>query len=137
MESSPEQHQPFAHISQQDFVHALQGFTGAILQIPPAHSAIKKDGVRVYELARQGVEVKLEPRPVTIYEIRLLHFSLPNVEIEIRCSTGTYVRSLVHDIGQALGCGAYLSALRRTAIGEFVVANAILPEEVEKDFVKG
>ena len=134
LETSPEQHQPFAHISQQNFADALPAFTGAILQIPPAHSAIKKDGVRVYELARQGVEVVLEPRPVTIYEIKLLRFDLPEIAIEVRCSTGTYIRSLAHDIGQALGCGAYLSALRRTAIGEFLVADAVLPEEVEKDF---
>lgn len=136
LESEPEQQQPFEYIRLEDFESVLPQFTGAILQIPPAHSAIKKDGVRVYELARQGIEVKLEPRPVTIYEIRLLRFELPEVEIEIRCSTGTYIRSLAHDIGQALHCGAYLSALRRTAIGEFTVANALMPEEVENDFIK-
>jgi tRNA pseudouridine55 synthase len=136
LESKPEQHQSFEHITQQDIDNTLQKFTGAIQQIPPAHSAIKKDGVRVYELARQGIEVKLEPRLITIYEIKLLRFELPEVEIEIKCSTGTYVRSLAHDIGQALGCGAYLSSLRRTAIGEFTVSNAILPEIIVQDFIK-
>lgn len=137
LESEPEQQQPFEHITLQDIENVLQQFTGAILQIPPAHSAIKKDGVRVYELARQGIAVKLEPRPVTISEIKIVRFKLPEIEMEVFCSTGTYIRSLAHDVGQALGCGAYLSALRRTAIGEFVVDNAVLPEVVEQEFLNG
>lgn len=135
LESSPEQHQPFEHITEEMLLEVIKQFTGNIMQVPPAHSAIKQDGKRVYELARAGKEVKLEPRPVTIYEIKLLRFALPEVEVEIACSTGTYIRSLAHDVGQALGCGGHLSALRRTAIGDFTVENAELPEAVEKNFI--
>ncbi len=136
LESSPEQHQPFEQVTEKELQKVLQQFTGPIMQVPPAHSAIKQDGKRVYELARAGKEVKLEPRPVTIYEIKLLRFALPEVEIDVACSTGTYIRSLAHDIGQTLGCGAHLSALRRTAIGEFTVEDAKLPEEVEVSFLE-
>lgn len=136
LESAPEQHQPYEHITEEKLQQALEKFTGNIMQVPPAHSAIKQDGKRVYELARAGKEVKLEPRPVTIYEIKVLRFELPFVELDIACSTGTYIRSMAHDIGQALGCGAHLSALRRTAIGEFLVENALLPEAIEAAFIK-
>ena len=134
LESSPEQHKPFEHITEEKLKEIVQQFTGNIMQVPPAHSAIKQDGKRLYELARAGKEVKPEPRPVTIYEVKLLRFTLPEVELEVACSTGTYIRSLAHDIGQALGCGAHLSGLRRTAIGAFNVADAEQPEEVQRRF---
>jgi tRNA pseudouridine55 synthase len=100
-------------------------FTGQIMQVPPIHSAIKVDGKRVYELARKGREVKLEPRPVIIREFAVTDYRLPLVGFRVVCSTGTYIRSLANDLGVALGCGGYLSGLRRTRIGEFRVEEAM------------
>ena len=106
-------------------------FTGAIDQIPPAHSAIKVNGQRVYELARKGKEVKLEPRRVTIQVFEITAFRLPVLEFRVVCSTGTYIRSLANDLGAVLGCGGYLSSLRRTRIGEFTVQTALTMEAAE------
>ncbi|EIM76759.1 tRNA pseudouridine synthase B [Nitritalea halalkaliphila LW7] len=102
----------------------LARFRGAIEQVPPQHSAIKVDGKRVYASARKGEEVELQPRPVQIFELELLAFSLPEIKLRIRCSKGTYIRSLARDIGEALGVGAYMSALVRTAIGAYTLADA-------------
>jgi tRNA pseudouridine55 synthase len=102
------------------------------MQTPPAHSAIKVGGKRVYELARQGKEVKLEPRPVVINEFSITRFELPEVGFRIVCTTGTYIRSVANDLGVALGCGGYLSALRRTCIGEYSVEDAMTMEAAEK-----
>jgi tRNA pseudouridine55 synthase len=107
-------------------------FTGEIMQIPPAHSAIKVGGKRVYELARKGVEVKLEARRVVIKEFAVTRFQLPDVEFRVVCTTGTYIRSLANDLGAALGCGGYLSALRRTRIGEYTVEQAMTMEAAQK-----
>ncbi|HEV2354270.1 MAG TPA: tRNA pseudouridine(55) synthase TruB, partial [Puia sp.] len=104
-------------------------FTGEIMQVPPIHSAIKVNGKRVYELARKGREVNLEPRPVTITEFEITAFRSPDISFRVICSTGTYIRSLANDLGAALGCGGYLSALRRTRIGEFRVENAMTVEQ--------
>lgn len=104
---------------------ALAGFTGDILQIPPMVSAIKKDGVPLYKLARQGKEIEREPRPVVIHALELLRFEPPELDLRIRCGKGTYVRTLAHDLGESLGCGAHLSALRRTGSGQFKVADAV------------
>jgi tRNA pseudouridine55 synthase len=106
-------------------------FTGEIMQIPPAHSAIKVGGRRVYELARKGVEVKLEARRVVIKEFSVTRFQLPEVDFRVVCTTGTYIRSLANDLGAALGCGGYLSALRRTRIGEYTVEQAFTMEAAE------
>lgn len=125
LESEPENCKDWRNITPEALQQATQPFTGTIQQVPPAHSAIKKDGKRVYELARKGVEVQLEPRTVTISEFSITHIELPVVSFKVLCSTGTYIRSLAHDYGQALGCGAYLSSLRRTRIGEFSVEDAI------------
>ena len=108
-----------------------RGFTGDILQVPPAHSAIKVGGKRVYELARKGHEVKLEPRQVVIRAFEVTGFRLPELDFRVVCSTGTYIRSLANDVGSALGCGGYLSALRRTRIGEFGVEQAMTMEAAE------
>lgn len=107
-------------------------FTGAIDQVPPAHSAIKVGGKRVYELARKGAAVKLDPRRVTIQTFEITAFRLPVLEFRVVCSTGTYIRSLANDLGAALGCGGYLSSLRRTRIGEFTVEQALTMETAEK-----
>ncbi len=128
LESEPVDHRPYEHLSADDIKAATARFTGVIQQIPPAHSAIKQNGKRVYELARKGIEVKLEPRTVTIDTFEITAIEGNKVQFRVVCSTGTYIRSLAHDFGQALGCGAYLSALRRTRIGEFSVEDAMTME---------
>ena len=100
-------------------------FLGEIRQVPPIHSAIKINGKRVYELARKGKDVRLEPRRVLIFAFEITEFRLPEVSFRVVCSTGTYIRSLANDLGAALGCGGYLSGLRRTRIGEFRVEQAL------------
>ncbi len=107
---------------------AIKQFTGEIEQVPPAYSAIKVNGQRAYKLAREGKEVKLEPRKVTVYGIRLTVYGYPEVKFTADVSSGTYIRSLVEDIGKALGTGAYMSDLRRTKVGKFSIQNAHLPE---------
>jgi tRNA pseudouridine55 synthase len=97
----------------------LPRFTGEIDQVPPMYSALKHKGQRLYKLAREGVEVEREPRRVTIYGLTLGEVALPEFELEVHCSKGTYVRTLVEDIGEALGCGAHVTALRRTAVGPY------------------
>jgi tRNA pseudouridine55 synthase len=132
LESEPQDFQPYEHITREQLEQAAQSFTGPILQTPPIHSAIKKEGKRVYELARAGKEVKLEPRPVTIYEFEITDVSLPVVHFRVVCSTGTYIRSLANDFGARLGCGGHLSSLCRTRIGEFLLKDAYSIDEVEE-----
>jgi tRNA pseudouridine55 synthase len=102
----------------------LETFKGEIEQIPPMYSALKRDGVPLYKLARRGEEVERKPRRVTIGELQLELFNSPFMEIRVRCSKGTYIRTLAQDIGEALGCGAHLAALRRTASGRFRLEQA-------------
>ncbi|MDI9319377.1 MAG: tRNA pseudouridine(55) synthase TruB [Phycisphaerales bacterium] len=128
LESDPKDFKPFEHLTEAQLTEATQAFIGDILQMPPAHSAIKKDGKRAYELARAGKEVNLSARPITIGEFELTKIALPEVHFRVTCSTGTYIRSLVQDYGQALGCGGYLQELRRTKIGNYKVENAHSPE---------
>jgi tRNA pseudouridine55 synthase len=132
LESEPVNHKPVDHLSEEKIKQAMIPFTGEILQIPPAHSAIKQDGKRVYELARQGKEVKLEPRKVTIKEFEITDIDLPLVHFRVVCSTGTYIRSLANDFGEALGCGGYLSSLSRTRIGSFLLSDAVTPAVFEE-----
>jgi tRNA pseudouridine55 synthase len=109
-----------------ELIHkATTQFTGEILQVPPAHSAIKKGGTPAYVLARKGKEVKMEPRKITISSFDITCTEGNVVHFRVICSTGTYIRSLANDFGAALGCGGYLSSLRRTRIGEFSVDNAL------------
>lgn len=135
LESEPEQQKPFESITQDQVEGAFRLFTGSIMQFPPAHSAIKVDGKRLYQLAREGKEVKLEARPVVIYECELTRFELPEIDFRVVCGTGTYIRSLAMDVGQVLGCGGYLSKLVRTRIGAFLVADALSLTEVEEGYV--
>lgn len=130
LESEPQNFKPVEGISESDLQSVCREFIGDIEQVPPAHSAIKKGGKRVYELARKGVEVKLEPRKIRIREFVLTRIQMPEVEFRVVCSTGTYIRSLAHDFGQVLGCGAYLKTLRRTRIGDFRVEDAMRVEDV-------
>lgn len=127
LESVPENFQPTAQLTAEQIHAATLPFTGPILQVPPAHSAIKMGGKRVYELARAGQEVKMQPRPVTIPVFEITRIALPEVDFRVVCSTGTYIRSLAHDFGAALGTGGYLSALCRTRIGTFTLDHAQEP----------
>ncbi len=104
-------------------------FTGKIKQVPPVYSAIRKDGKRLYEYARSGEYVEIKSREVEIMQFDILSVQMPEVGFRVRCSKGTYIRSLAHDFGQKLGCGAYLSSLRRTRIGDFNVNKALHPKE--------
>lgn len=129
LESVPVPKTDYNQISKEKINSTTQQFTGAILQIPPAHSAIKKSGTPAYVLARKGKEVKMDPRPVTISLFEITAIQMPVVQFKVVCSTGTYIRSLANDFGEALGCGAYLSSLRRTRIGTFNVDDALTIEK--------
>ena len=133
LESEPRDFKSIEHITTGDLQKATISFTGNILQTPPIHSAIKKEGVRVYELARRGEEVKLEPRPVTISEFSMINVQMPVVHFKVVCSTGTYIRSLANDYGAALGVGGYLSSLCRTRIGSFLLEDAMTIEQFEAE----
>jgi len=120
------------HISEDLVRQAMKDeFTGTILQKPPAYSAIRKQGKRLYELARRGEEVNTEARPVEIYDWKIVSYSEPVLEMEIRCGKGTYIRSLAHDLGLALGSRATLSGLRRTKTGPYNVEDAFTPVEFD------
>lgn len=129
LESEPRDFKNADHLTADELIAATRQFTGEIAQVPPAHSAIKKDGQRAYDLARAGKEVQLEARQITISSFELTKIELPEVHFRVTCSTGTYIRSLAHDFGQALGCGAYLQELRRTRIGDYRVEDALQPAE--------
>ncbi|RDH81176.1 MAG: tRNA pseudouridine(55) synthase TruB [endosymbiont of Galathealinum brachiosum] len=110
---------PFEHIQLADIEKYLPELTGDIMQVPPMYSALKIDGQRLYDLARQGIEVERKARPVTIYSLDVISFENGEVELETRCSKGTYVRTLAEDLGEKLGCGAYVTELRRTSVGPY------------------
>lgn len=119
------------NVSDDDVVRVLPHFTGDIQQIPPMHSALKRNGRPLYELARQGIEVERAARAVTIHAIDLLAFSGDCLTLRVACSKGTYIRVLAADIGRALGCGAHLAALRRTVVGDLDLAHAVTLAELE------
>ena len=118
--------------TEDDVRDAVMKFVGEISQIPPMYSAIKKDGKKLYELAREGKEIEREARNITIYSIDILRVDLPVVEILVKCSKGTYIRTLCDDIGKELGCGAVMTGLRRTATAGFTVDNARTIEEIDE-----
>lgn len=118
-------------VSETQLMGVLPRFSGDILQVPPMHSALKRDGRPLYELARQGIEVERDPRPVRIHRIDCLAFVGDTVTLRVACSKGTYIRVLAADIGQALGCGAHLIALRRTAVGNLLLAGAFSLADLE------
>ncbi len=125
LESEPQNFISIENISEQLIIDATKNFVGDILQMPPQHSAIKKDGKRLYESARQGIEVKVEARPITIKEFTITKIELPLVYFRVVCTTGTYIRSLANDFGAVLNVGAHLSSLCRTRIGEFELKDAL------------
>ncbi|MCD6013867.1 MAG: tRNA pseudouridine(55) synthase TruB [Flavipsychrobacter sp.] len=129
LESEPKDEKRYDYVTEAQVHNAVKEFTGNIMQVPPAHSAIKKDGKRSYDLARAGKEVVMDARPVTIGEFEITAIKFPEIHFRVLCSTGTYIRSLAHDFGQVLGCGAYLQELRRTKIGNFDVQDALEPNQ--------
>ncbi len=131
LESEPGNFRDVSSLTPAQLHAATALFTGEIMQVPPAHSAIKKEGKRVYELARKGVAVQLEPRRLYIREFNLTAIEGPVVHFRVVCSTGTYIRSLANDFGAALGVGGYLSSLCRTAIGTFRLEQAMTMDEWE------
>lgn len=132
LESEPENFLPLTGITGEKIKAVSEAFTGEIEQVPPAHSAIKIKGKRVYELARKGEEVRLEPRRILVREFEIVKTDLPLVHFRIVCSTGTYIRSIANDFGAVLGCGAHLSSLCRTRIGEFLLEEAETVESFEQ-----
>ncbi len=127
---------PTVHITPQLVEQVRNQFVGEIQQYPPVFSALKKDGKRLYEFAREGKEVDVEARKVSIYDLKLDFISSNELFFEVHCSKGTYIRSLANDIGKALQSGGYLSYLRRTKIGDFSVENALSPEDFVKKYIE-
>ena len=123
---------PTEHITEELILETTKQFLGEIDQKPPVFSAIKKDGKRLYEHARAGEEVEIQARKTTIYEFEITRIQLPEVDFRVKCSKGTYIRSLAYDFGLALQSGGHLTALRRTKIGDYSVNNAISPVDFEK-----
>ncbi len=129
METEVDQEFPTDHIDANLIEKVGQKFLGEIDQIPPIFSAIKKDGKKAYESAREGTNIKMEARKVRVQSLSLDSENFPILTFEVSCSKGTYIRSLAHDIGQSLGSGAYLQSLRRTAIGDYSVTQAMQLDE--------
>jgi len=126
---------PIVHISEELIQETTKQFLGEINQKPPIFSAIKKDGIRLYEHARAGETVEIPFRKTTIHEFEITRVALPEIDFRVQCSKGTYIRSLAFDFGKALQSGAHLSALRRTKIGDYSVENGFTPEDFEKQLI--
>ena len=116
---------PVPDLSRTQIESAAKKYSGEILQVPPMFSALKRDGKKLYELARQGKEVELAARSVKVYAFDILEVSLPEIRFRIACSRGTYIRAIARDLGRDLGCGAFLKTLRRTRVGAYTVADAL------------
>lgn len=126
---------PTEHISEALIQETTKQFLGEIDQKPPVFSAIKKDGKRLYEHARSGEEVEIKARKTTIHEFEITRITLPEIDFRIKCSKGTYIRSIAYDFGLALQSGGHLTALRRTKIGDYSVENSVTPEVFEKNIL--
>lgn len=136
LESEPQNFKPVDTITEDLIRETTKKFTGEILQTPPVHSAIKQKGKPVYLMARKGVDVVLEPRKITISLFEITSIQMPEVSFKVVCTTGTYIRSLANDFGEALGCGGYLSQLRRTRIGSFSADDAVSIQEFTSSIEK-
>ncbi|OAZ03612.1 tRNA pseudouridine(55) synthase TruB [Flavobacterium succinicans] len=132
LETEVDQHFPTTHITEALIHETVVHFLGEIDQKPPIFSAIKKDGVRLYEHARAGETIEIASRKTTIHEFEITRIALPEVDFRVVCSKGTYIRSLAFDFGKALQSGAHLTALRRTKIGDYDVQNAVTPATFEE-----
>ena len=133
LETKPNVHYPIDHINKKLILKTAKKFVGKIFQTPPMFSAIKKDGVRLYNLARQGKEIKIDKREVSIDSFEITSFNLPEISFNVTCSKGTYIRSLAHDFGKKLNSGAHLSELRRIKIGDYSVKDSVKV----MDFIRG
>jgi len=131
METEVDATYPTVHLTEALLLDTTKQFIGEIDQKPPVFSAIKKDGIRLYEHARAGEVVEIQARKTTVYEFEITRIALPEIDFRVSCSKGTYIRSLAYDFGTALSSGGYLSALRRTKIGDYTVSNAFTPEQFE------
>ena len=130
------------HLSPADIERVLPRFRGDILQVPPMYSALKVNGKKLYELARKGQEVERQPRPITVFELTNLGFDGTRLSLRVRCSKGTYIRTLCQDIGEALGCGGCMEALRRVRAGEYGIEDAVpleklLESETPEQYLRG
>jgi tRNA pseudouridine55 synthase len=119
----------YEYVTEDMIFREKEKFTGRIMQIPPMYSAVKLNGKPLYKLARKGKEVVRKSREVVIYEFEILKLIMPDIHFRIKCSRGTYIRTVANDLGNNLGCGAILSELRRTSIGEYSVEDAFIPDE--------
>ncbi len=128
---------PVDHITEEMFEKELQGFVGEIEQVPPPYSAVKVKGRKAYEMAREGEEVELAPRRIHVYHLELLEWAPPEAVIDVYCSSGTYVRSLAHDLGEKMGVGAHLVGLRRTKSGRFTLRDAVPLRKLREAFEDG
>lgn len=125
LETKPNVYYPTEHINKNLIIETAKKFVGKIDQKPPVFSAVKKDGVRLYKLARKGVKVDVEKREIIIHDFLISSINFPEIEFSLSCSKGTYIRSLAHDFGKELGSGAHLTELRRTSIGDYLVDNSL------------
>ena len=125
LETKPNVYYPTEHINKNLIIETAKKFVGKIDQKPPVFSAVKKDGVRLYKLARKGVKVEVEKREIIIHDFLIISINFPEVEFSLTCSKGTYIRSLAHDFGKELGSGAHLSELRRISIGDYSVDKSL------------
>jgi len=132
LETAIDQNFSINHITKQQLDRVRKKFVGEIDQYPPIYSAIKKEGKRLYEYARKGEEIKIESRKVTLYAFDFTKIDIPRVHFHVRCSKGTYIRSLAHDFGKELESGAHLSQLRRTAIGAYTVEDSLTPDQISE-----
>jgi tRNA pseudouridine55 synthase len=128
---------PINNVTEEQFEDILGQFVGEIEQVPPPYSAIKVQGRKAYEMAREGEEVNLEPRKIKVYSLDLLEWAPPEVVIDVFCSSGTYVRSLANDLGNSLGTGAHLVGLRRTKSGRFTLRDAVPMRRLQESFIAG
>jgi tRNA pseudouridine55 synthase len=126
---------PTEHITEEQIYETAKRFVGVQQQIPPIFSALKKNGKKMYELARKGEKVEMKSREIEIFEFEILSINMPEVKFRVKVSKGTYIRSLAHDFGKALGSGAYLSELRRTKIGNFSIENAVTHQNWIDEFI--
>ncbi len=131
-----EDEQPASGVTLEDVHRVLEPFNGQIKQVPPMYSALKRQGKRLYELARAGIEVEREPRDVEVHWIKLLGWSPPVISVEVGCGRGFYMRSFAHDVGQALGCGGHLKSLARLRSGSFRISEAVSLADMEERFIE-
>ncbi|EIJ70607.1 tRNA pseudouridine(55) synthase TruB [Pasteurella bettyae] len=120
------------NVTEQDIIHALPHFRGDIMQVPTMFSALKHNGKPLYEYARAGITVEREARPITIFELNFIRYDAPNLVLDVHCSKGTYIRTLVDDLGEYLGCGAHVTMLRRTAVSDYPIHSMITWEQLQK-----